>query len=270
MSGLTGKVAVVTGGASGIGLAVARTFSEAGAAVAIFDANFDKAHEVAESLPDAIAVHTDVSNSQSVDAAFDAAVARFGTVDVLANIAGISGRNDSDQAERMKQQALEARTTGKITTGLDCTVRLTDSQWERMLAVHLNGTFYCCRAALRIMAPRRSGTIINTASNTAITGWAGVPHYCAAKGGILSFSRSLAKEVIVQGIRVNVIAPGGIDTPMSADIPDEQRAAFTVQIPAGRFGQVNEAAAAYLFLASDSSSYIIGETLNVNGGILTI
>lgn len=269
---LDGKVALVTGGGRGIGAAVATAFAAAGAVVNVLDVRQDSAVEHAAELGDGIGFGCDISDSAQVDAAFASVAERFGHLDILANVAGISAsmahweRTSAANAAREE----ELRTTGRIETPLDATVQLTDAEWHQMIAVNLTGTFFCTRAALRLMAPRRSGVIINTASNTAITGWPGLPHYTAAKGGVISLTRSVAREVIDQGIRVNVVAPGGVRTPMMAEKPDGFNPGAITPIPIGRVAEPAELASVYVFLASDASSYMVGETVNVNGGVHTI
>ena len=138
-----------------------------------------------------------------------------------------------------------------------------------MLSVHLDGTFYGTRAAARSMAVRRTGSIINVASIWGIAGHPGQPHYSAAKAGILGFTRAVAKELIVQGVRVNAIAPGPVDTPLQQAQTDIQRRAVLAFTPAGRFARPDEIAAAAAFLAGDDASFFVGQTLSPNGGIVT-
>ena len=138
-----------------------------------------------------------------------------------------------------------------------------------MLAVHLDGTFYGTRAAARSMAPARAGAIVNIASICGLEGCVGHPHYSAAKAGILGFTRAVAKELIVQGIRVNAVAPGFVRT-ASAALSERQRAAIASRTPIGRHGRPEEIAAAVAFLASDDASFFVGETVSPNGGIVTI
>jgi len=170
---------------------------------------------------------------------------------------------------RLDAQRREAA-AGKITTPLDALVRLTDDEWRRLLAIHLDGTFYGTRAAARSMVNRGSGgAIVNMASVCGLEGCVGHPHYSAAKAGILGFTRSVAKELILQGIRVNAVAPGFIDTATLRGHLDEKRREIALKTPAGRLGTPEEIAAAVAFLASDDSSYFVGATLSPNGGLVT-
>jgi 3-oxoacyl-[acyl-carrier protein] reductase len=150
----------------------------------------------------------------------------------------------------------------------DQLIHMPDEGWHRMIDVHLNGTFYCTRAALRIMSREHTaGSIVNTASIAALAGIS-QSHYCAAKGGILAFSRGLAREVAPRNIRVNVVCPGIIDTPMNRGIPKEIMAGVSAAIPLGRQGHAREVAAAFLYLACDDSSYLTGQWISPNGGIV--
>lgn len=148
-------------------------------------------------------------------------------------------------------------------------MRLTDDEWRLMLATHLDDTFYGTRAAIGPMLDGGGGAIINLASICAVAGCAGTPHYSAAKAGIVGFTRSVAKELVVHGIRVNAIAPGFVETPMLEALSSDQRATREASIPMGRLGLADEVASAAVFLAGDEASYVVGEMLNVNGGYLT-
>jgi 3-oxoacyl-[acyl-carrier protein] reductase len=217
-----------------------------------------------------VAVVADVTDSASVDAAVERVVAELGGLDVLVNNAGIATSGEHVRfIPRAEAQLAELAETGRASTPLDSTAQLTDDEWRRMLATHLDGTFYCTRAALRHMAPRQSGAIINIASICGIEGCTGSPHYSAAKAGILGFTRAVAKEVVLQGVRVNAIAPGYVDTPLLDVMSDPVRAATVMQIPAGRMGRPEEIAATAVFLASDDASFFVGETLSPNGGHVT-
>ena len=272
MMRLENLAAVVTGGGSGIGAGVARAFAREGARVAVFDVNEAAGRRVVEDCPGGIAIGVDVADSAAVDKAFSDVGQAFGTLDVLANIAGVTdvGERDERINSLRMQQREELAATGRVETPLDATVTMSDDEWDRVLSVNLAGTFYCTRAALRIMGPNRSGAIVNTSSVVGLTGYAGSAHYAASKAGVLAFTRSVAREVIVQGIRVNAIVPGAMDTPMNQRMPAAMRKASDASIPIGRHGTVEEIASAFVFLASNESSYIVGETIAVDGGILTI
>ena len=266
---LQGKVAVVTGGGSGIGEAICLRLAADGAKVAVLDLDGAAARLTAE-LAGGIAVEADVSESASVERALEQAEAELGPLDVWVNNAGIQA---SAQAARIRPQAeaqhAEAAAGGPVETSLDALVRLPDEEWRRMLSVHLDGTFFGTRAAARSMAARRSGAIVNIASVCGVEGCTGYPHYSAAKAGILGFTRAVAKELAVQGIRVNAVAPGFVDTAASEALRDPLRDAQRLRTPLGRFGRPEEIAATVAFLASDESAFYVGQTLGPNGGILT-
>jgi len=158
---------------------------------------------------------------------------------------------------------------GAVSTPLDALVRITDDEWRRLLAVHLDGTFHGTRAAARAMAPRGAGAIVNMASVCGIEGCTGHPHYSAAKAGILGFTRSVAKELIVQGIRANAIAPGHVDTRKLRGELDASRRLIAAATPAGRLAAPEEIAATVAFLVSDDAAYFVGATLSPNGGLVT-
>ena len=274
MGDLDGKIALVTGAGSGLGREIALAFARAGARVAVNDLRAESARATHEALGAAgLACGPlvgDVADSALVRGWFDAhARATSGRLDVLVNNAGYA-ELDPDTLARMAAQLQELTTTGQVTTALETTQRMSDERWTRMLAVHLNGTFFCTREALRLMAPARSGRIINMASVAGTTGLAGSPHYSAAKGGIIAFTKALAREVGPQGILVNAIAPGYIDTPL-LDVTGEQRAVQTafiaMQTAVGRLGEAREVAATALFLAGPGASYFTGQVLSPNGGL---
>jgi 3-oxoacyl-[acyl-carrier protein] reductase len=269
---LDGKVAVVTGGGSGIGEAICTRFAQAGARVAVVDVNEQMA-ELTARLAGGVAVVADVSDAAAVDRALGEVESGLGPVDVWVNNAGVpaSREHAAHVNERVAQQLREAATAGQISTPLDALVRLSDAEWRRLMSVHLDGTFYGTRAAARSMAPRGTGAIVNIASICGLEGCTGHPHYSAAKGGILAFTRAAAKELIVQGVRVNAVAPGFIETPMSADsLDNKMSASLKLQTPAGRLGRPEEVAATVTFLAADDAAFYVGETLSPNGGIVTI
>jgi 3-oxoacyl-[acyl-carrier protein] reductase len=266
---LEGKVAVVTGGGSGIGRAICLRLCEEGAKVAVLDVDDEGAAGVAEAAG-GVAVHGDVSDSGSVGAALDQAEAALGPVDAWVNNAGVAAAAQAERVNPRAERQLEEASTGPITTPLEGLVRLPDEEWRRMLAVHLDGTFYGTRAAARSMARRGRGSIVNIASICGISGCAGFPHYSAAKGGILALTRAVAKELIVQGIRVNAVAPGFIETPTTAITSDRLQTSLRLQTPLGRYGRPEEVAATVAFLASDDASLFVGETLSPNGGIIMV
>jgi 3-oxoacyl-[acyl-carrier protein] reductase len=256
---LEGKVAVVTGGGSGIGEAICVRLAAEGAKVAVLDIDAETAALTA-TLVNGIAVEADVSDSESVEGALEHVEAKLGPVDVWVNNAGIQA---GAQAARIAERAERKE-------ALDALIRLPDEEWRRMLAVHLDGTFYGTRAAARSMAPRRSGAIVNVSSVCGLEGCTGFPHYSAAKAGILGFTRAVAKELAVQGVRVNAVAPGFIDTAASQAVDTPLRQAQRDRSPLGRFGRPEEIAATVAFLAGDDAAFFVGETLSPNGGIVTV
>jgi 3-oxoacyl-[acyl-carrier protein] reductase len=266
----TDKVAVVTGAGSGIGAAISRRLAREGAKVAVLDVNMDGARAVAGEFG-GLAIHADVSDSGAVDKAIDEAEAALGPIDVLVNNAGISTQGSVERLrDRVPKMMAEMATGAAPTTKFDATVRMPDEEWIQMLTVNLFGVFYCTRRALKTMQERNSGSIVSIASVCGIEGCVGYPHYSASKGGILAFTRSVAKEVISYGIRVNAVAPGFVDTPMAQASGDEILAGFKLQIPQGRLGTPDEIAATVAFLASDEASYFVGETVSPNGGFTTV
>jgi 3-oxoacyl-[acyl-carrier protein] reductase len=271
---LKGKIALVTGAGSGIGRAIAALFVQEGARVVVNDVNGNAARETAEALgtaAEARAIQADVADSTQVKAMFAEVEREYGTLDVLVNNAGI-GIAGMDQSQR---DALGARADSRIMelvsgqsirTHLDITQEMTDEAWHRMIAVHLNGTFFCTREALRMMSRRNQGAIVNM-SSVAAWGLESVPHYSAAKAGILGFTRAVAREVGSRKIRVNAICPGFIDTPMTRPMSDLMRKAVIGRTPLGRHAEPGEVAKTALFLASDDSSFFTGQWLSPNGGL---
>jgi 3-oxoacyl-[acyl-carrier protein] reductase len=267
---LEGKVAAVTGGASGIGEAICIRLAAEGARVAVIDLNLEGAQLTVDVAGGGLAVQSDVTDSTAVDAAVARVEEELGPMDVFVNNAGaVSVPHIERVTPRLEAQRAEAA-AGTVTTALDALVRLTDEEWRRMLSIHLDGTFYGTRAAARVMAPRGRGTIINMASICGLEGCTGHPHYSAAKAGIIGFTKAVGKELIQQGVRVNAIAPGHVGTETLQGHLDERRRAIAAATPARRLGRPEEMAAAVAFLASDDADYFVGATLSPNGGAVTL
>lgn len=275
---LEGRVALVTGAGSGIGRAIALLFAQEGAQVVVNDISLAAAQETvsqltegqAGSAPAMQAVKADVASSAEVKTMFAEIEARHGTLDILVNNAGIGETDSGKRAEVTRKgeaQVAEMMMGGKVQTHWDITQGLSDEEWHRMIGVHLNGTFFCTREALKLMSRRDRGSIINVSSVAALNGIPIAAHYGAAKGGILGFTRSVAQEVASRHIRVNAICPGFIETPMTEGFSPMLRRVFTARVPVGRWGQPQEVAATALFLASDDSSYFTGQWLSPNGGL---
>lgn len=266
---LSGKVALVTGGGAGLGEAIARRFRAEGASLVVNDLDAARAERVANEVG-GWAFAADVADSAAVARMFDLVRERHGRLDVLVNNAGIAGHeSDPARSERFTGIALaqmqERATTGKVKTHTDATLETTDAEWHRMIAVHLDGTFFCTREALRIMSPQLAGSIINMGSIMGTAGGAGVPGYSAAKAGILGLTRALARELATRQIRVNAIAPGWIETAMTAPL-EKIRPLLEMQTPLGRLGTPDDIAHAAVYLASDESGFVTGQVLSPNGG----
>jgi len=273
---LKGKVALITGAGSGIGRAIATLFAEEGARVIANDVNEKAARETVEKLgaarSGARAIQADVADSAQVKAMFAEVEREFGALDVLVNNAGIgsAGTSTADRdtlRDRSDTRIMELLSGRGIQTHWDITQTMTDETWHRMIAVHLNGTFFCTREALRVMSRRDQGVIINLSSVAGLMGLENVPHYSAAKAGILGFTRAVAREVGSRKIRVNAICPGFIDTPMTQPMSDLMRKALIGRTPLGRYAEPGEVAQTALFLASDDSSFFTGQWLSPNGGL---
>jgi 3-oxoacyl-[acyl-carrier protein] reductase len=273
---LKGKVALITGAGSGIGRAIATLFAEEGARVIANDVNEKAARETVQALgaarSGARAIQADVADSGEVKAMFAEVEREFGSLDVLVNNAGIgsAGTSTADRdtlRDRSDARIMELLSGQGIQTHWDITQTMTDETWHRMIAVHLNGTFFCTREALRLMSRHDQGVIINLSSVAGLMGLENVPHYSAAKAGILGFTRAVAREVGSRKIRVNAICPGFIDTPMTQPMSDLMRKAVIGRTPLGRYAEPGEVAQTALFLASDDSSFFTGQWLSPNGGL---
>jgi 3-oxoacyl-[acyl-carrier protein] reductase len=273
---LKDRIALITGAGSGIGRAIATLFAEEGARVIANDVNEKAARETVEKLgaagSGARAIQADVADSAQVKAMFAEVEREFGSLDVLVNNAGIGSAGlapaDRDNLrDRSDARIMELVSGQGIQTHWDITQTMSDETWHRMIAVHLNGTFFCTREALRLMSRRDQGVIINLSSVAGLMGLENVPHYSAAKAGILGFTRAVAREVGSRKIRVNAICPGFIDTPMTQPMSDLMRKAVIGRTPLGRYAEPGEVAQTALFLASDDSSFFTGQWLSPNGGL---
>ncbi|RTL97375.1 SDR family oxidoreductase [Ancylobacter aquaticus] len=245
---LAGKKALVTGAAGGIGAAIAMAFAREGADVAVLDLNLPAAEAQATKLAafgvKAFAVTADVSNEAQVEAAVAKAVAGLGQIDILVNNAGID-------------------TTSVV-------AEMPTDMWDQMMAVNLRSVFLCTRAVLKPMIARKSGRIINIASQLGHKGAPEMAHYAAAKAGVIGFTKSLAYEVARDGITVNAICPGPIDTALFRAFPEAWKARKLSEVPLGRLGLPEEIAPTAVLLASEEGSYYLGATLNPNGGDVMI
>jgi 3-oxoacyl-[acyl-carrier protein] reductase len=264
-----GQVVVVTGGGSGLGEAMCVAFAREGARVAVLDLREEAAQRVSQSCEgDARPYACDVADSAAVRETFSRIDRDLGPVTVLVNNAGI-GRRDQRVQDRMLAD-LEALQTGGERRSLGATSSLSDEDWDRMIKVHLYGTFFCTREALRTMEDERRGVILNLSSVAALQGLPGSPDYSAAKGAIMAMTKSLAREVIGSGIRVNAIAPGWIRTPLVQEEVDPRLLSlFLAQVPAGGMGEPEHVAALALHLCSDEAAYTTGQIVSPNGGLYT-
>jgi len=248
-SSLSGHVALITGGSRGIGASIARAFASAGCDIAFCHIGDDvAAGKVARHLRGlgrkAFCASCDVADEEQVRHFVDEATGHLGPIDILVNNAGIGG-----------QVPFEA-----ITTAL----------FDRMIAVHLRGTFLMTKTCYPAMKALGSGRIINIASQLAYKGGSGVVHYCAAKAGIIGFTRALAREAAAHGVLVNAIAPGPIETDLIGEMSDEWRSSKLRELPIGRFGVPDEIAPTAILLASSAGSFYVGQTLSPNGGDVMI
>jgi len=244
---LDGKVALVTGASRGIGRAIALKLAAEGAKVAInYAGNTAKAEEVKAEIEknggEAILVQADVSDAAAVEAMVNATVEAFGQIDILVNNAGITR------------------------DGL--LMRMKDEDFDAVINTNLKGVFYCTKLVSKLMMKKRSGRIINMASVVGLMGNAGQTNYAAAKAGVIGFSKSAAKELAARGITVNMVAPGFIDTDMTAAMTDKAKEMTLTGIPLNRMGTPEDVANAVAFLVSDNASYITGQVINVDGGMV--
>jgi 3-oxoacyl-[acyl-carrier protein] reductase len=264
-----GQVVVVTGGGSGLGEAMSLGFAREGGRVAVVDIHVEAARKVASACAEEARPYgCDVADSGAVRELFASVGRDLGPAAVLVNNAGIARRNQEVQ-DRMLGE-LEAAMTGGERQSLGATQALSDDEWDRMIKVHLYGTFYCTREALKVMEAERRGAILNISSVAALQGLPGSPDYSAAKGGIIGITKSVSREVSPAGIRVNAIAPGWIRTPMVQEEVDPRLLPiFLAQVPLGGMGEPDHVAALALHLCSDEAAYTTGQVVSPNGGLYT-
>jgi len=240
---LTGRTAFVTGSTRGIGLAIARALHGAGAKVAIVGRDQSRAESLAAELgPRAFGIACDVAHADQVERAIAAAEAALGPVDILVNNAGLTRDN--------------------------ILLRLSDADWDAVLDANLKGAFHTTRVVIKGMMKRRAGRIVNITSIVGLTGNKGQANYAASKAGLIGFTKSVAKEYASRGVLANCVAPGFIETDMTAALPEEARATLLQAIALGRLGRPEDVAGAVLFLASDLAGYVTGQVLVVDGGMV--
>ncbi|MGI6127849.1 MAG: 3-oxoacyl-[acyl-carrier-protein] reductase [Planifilum sp.] len=246
---LSGKVAIVTGGSRGIGRAVSIALADAGAdVVVVYAGNRQGAEETVTEIEKrerrGMMIQADVSRADQVDAAVKQVMERFGRIDILVNNAGITRDN--------------------------LVLRMKEEDWDRVIDTNLKGTFLFSKAVIRPMMKQRSGRIINIGSVVGVSGNPGQANYVAAKAGVIGMTKSMARELASRGITVNAVAPGFIETDMTAVLGDEVRNQILSQIPLARFGSPEDVASAVRFLASEDAAYITGQTLHVDGGMVMV
>lgn len=243
---LKDKVAMITGGGRGIGREIAMLFAKEGCDLALCDVNADVLNTTRETIEgmgrQALTGIVDVTKASDVEAFVQKTLDKFKKIDILVNNAGIT-----------KDTLL---------------VRMSESDWDAVLGVNLKGAFNCTKAVAKVMMKQRDGKIVNMASIIGIVGNAGQANYAASKGGLIALTKTVAKELGSRNVRVNAIAPGFIQTDMTAKLPDNVKSEMLKQIPMGKLGTVNDVANLALFLVSDESAYITGQVVQVDGGMV--
>ena len=271
MDRLKNKVALITGGARGLGASIASHFFNEGANIILCDVNINDAKKRAKELK-GNAYYMDVSDSSNVLEIFKKVHSKHKQLDILVNNAGINGFEDREDllTDRIKVNNLQSKEfaeTGKIESHFDVTVNMSDEEWHKMISIHLNGTFFCTREALKIMNNQLQASIINMGSVLGTAGGPSSPHYSAAKSAILGFTRATARELASRNIRVNAIAPGYIDTDMTRSLGDVKKLVKSIT-PMKKFGTADDIAWAAVYLASDESKFVTGQTISPNGGFV--
>lgn len=252
---LNGRIAVISGGANGIGYATARTFAQAGAKVVIWDYAAEAGEAAVSSLTadggEAVFHKVNVASPSDTEAAAGATIAQFGRIDILINNAGICR-----DAQLVKVK------------GGDVVGKLSEADWDAVIAVNLKGVFNCTQAVAPYMIQQRYGRIVNAASVVALHGNFGQTNYVASKAGVIGMTKVWSRELGKRGVTVNAIAPGFIATEMTKGMPEQVLGAMVEHTPVGRIGQPQDVANAYLFLASDEASFVNGAVLSVDGGLV--
>ena len=255
MSRIDGKICLITGAGSGIGAATAKVFAAAGGKLILADINADAVQRMSQEIAGSRAITLDISKSDQANAAVKNVIDTEGRLDVLIHFAGV----DDPEIKKIFTGFLE--TGERLPVGSE----ITDAQWSRMIDINLSGTFFMMRAALRAMQPNNAGSIVTMSSIAGVEGVMGYAHYCAAKAGVIGLTRSLSKEFIQWGVRINTVAPDPVRSPMSSKTPKS----LLPNLPIGRFAEPEEIAKAALFLASDDASYVSGETIILAPGRLS-
>ena len=247
MGKLNGKTAIVTGASRGIGAEIAKYLAKEGARIAVnYSGSQARAEEVVNEIiangGEAFAIQASVSDSESVSAMISETMSRFGSIDILVNNAGITRDN--------------------------LLMRMKENEWDDVINTNLKGVFLCTKAVSRQMMKQRAGRIINISSVVGVSGNAGQANYVAAKAGVIGLTKTTAKELASRNINVNAIAPGFITTEMTDELSEEVKNQMLTQIPLAKLGSPEDVAKAVVFLASEDSNYITGQTLHVNGGMV--
>ena len=247
--GLEGKNAIITGGARGIGRAIAETLAQRGAQLVIADRELTLAETTAKEIAaacgvQAIAIPVDVSNGNSAKEMVDQSLASMGHIDILVNNAGVTRDN--------------------------LLMRMSEDEWDTVLNINLKGAFNCSKAVIRSMMKQRYGRIVSVSSVSGLVGQAGQANYSASKAGVIGFTKAIAREVASRGITVNAVAPGLVPTTLTADLPEDVRDYIIKVTPMARLGKPEEIAYAVAFLASDEAAYITGQVIAVDGGMTMV